>query len=495
MSATTTSTPMSEVLQLQRASFHRDGPPSAALRRDRIDRFTHAVVSNTDAIVEAISADFGTRPAVTTLVTDIVTLAQEAEMLRASVGKWMRPTYPAGKIGGRLLRAAGIRSRVLPSPKGVVGIMGIWNFPINLAAVPALTALAAGNRVMIKMSEKLPATSELLADAWHDVFDVEEVAVVTGDVDASIAFAALDLDHLFFTGSAEVGSKIMASAAKTLTPVTLELGGKNPVVVSQKVAGERGKLRRAAQRIAAARIINAGQVCLNPDEVYVPSSQLRPFVQELFNAWGESVPELIASGEYTSLVDEEAYDRVTALVEDAAARGAQVVRAFTTDEDGDAALRRDRIFPPTVVLGVSEEMRLAREEVFGPVIAVYGYDNYAEVIDKLAARPSPLVATWYGPSDVDFADFVARTRSGGVARNDWGLTNAVPFAPFGGVGTSGMGKYHGKYGFEEFSHLRNVTESNLPVSLADLVSPPGFGIDWAGAMNAYAGMLGRRLRR
>lgn len=495
MSATTTSTPMSEVLQLQRASFHRDGPPSAAVRRDRIDRFTHAVVSNADELVEAISADFGTRPAVTTLVTDIVTLAQEAEMLRASVGKWMKPTYPAGRIGGTLMRAAGIRSRVVPSPKGVVGVMGIWNFPINLTAIPALTALAAGNRVMIKLPEKLPATSELLANAWHDVFDVEEVAAVTGGTETSIAFSGLDLDHLFFTGSADVGSKIMASAAKHLTPVTLELGGKNPVVISEKVANDRGKLRRAAQRVAASRIINAGQVCLNPDEAYVPNSMMRLFVQEIFNAWGETIPDLIATSEYTSLIDDDAYERVTALVEDAASRGAQVVHAFNTDENGVEALKRDRLFPPTVIIGVTDEMRIAHEEVFGPVLAVYGYENYGDVVKKLNSRPSPLVATWYGKHDADFEDFVARTRSGGVARNDWGLTNAIPFAPFGGVGTSGLGKYHGKYGFEEFSHLRNVTESSLPFSLTELVSPPGAGIDWAKGMRSYAGMLARRLRR
>ncbi len=495
MSATTTSTPMSEVLQLQRQAFHRDGPPSAAVRRDRIDRFAHAVVSNTDALVEAISDDFGVRPATTTLVTDIVTLAQEAETLRAAVGKWMKPYYPAGKVMGGLMRAGGLRSRVFPSPKGVVGVMGIWNFPINLTAVPALTALAAGNRVMIKLPEKLPATSEILANAWHDVFDVEEVAAVSGGVEASIAFSELDLDHLFFTGSADVGSKIMAAAAKNLTPVTLELGGKNPVIISEKVANDRAKLRRAAERVAASRIINAGQVCLNPDEVYVPNSSMRLFVQEIFNAWGETIPDLVATDEYTSLVDDDSYERVSALVEDAASKGAQVVHAFNTDEAGVEALKRNRIFPPTVVIGVTDEMRLAHEEVFGPVLAVYGYDTYGEVIDKLGARPSPLVATWYGRADAEFEDFVARTRSGGVARNDWGLTNAVPFAPFGGVGTSGLGKYHGKYGFEEFSHLRNVTESNLPISLTKLVSPPGIGVDWAKAMRAYAGFVGRRLGR
>lgn len=497
MSATTTSTPMSDVLRLQRAAFHRDGPPSATLRRDRMDRFTHAVLANTDRIVEAVSDDFGQRPEVTTLVTDVLTLATETELLRANVGRWLRPRYANGAVTGRMLRLAGLTSQVVPSPLGVVGVMGMWNFPLNLTALPALTALAAGNRVMIKMSEKLPATSEVLANAWHDTFDVEELAVVTGDVEVSREFAALDLDHLFFTGSAETGSKIMAAAAANLTPVTLELGGKNPVVISPEVAAHRGRLQRSAARVAAARLLNSGQVCLSPDDVYVPSGQLRLFVQEVFNAWSETVPDQLAAGEVTSLIDDEAYERVNALVDDAAARGAQVLRAFGTDEAGEAALRAARIVPPTIVLDVTDEMRLSTEEVFGPVLAVHAYDDVAEVIGRLAERPAPLVATWYGKDDDVFRSFVARTRSGGVARNDWGLTNALPMAPFGGVGTSGMGRYHGRYGFEEFSHLRTVAGSDLPFSVTDLAAPPapaGWTERLRTVLGAYGGALERRLR-
>ncbi|MPV50183.1 MULTISPECIES: aldehyde dehydrogenase family protein [unclassified Pseudactinotalea] len=498
MSATTTSTPMSDVLRLQRAAFHRDGPPDAALRRDRVDRFTHAVVANTDRLVTAISDDFGHRPEVTTLVTDVLTLAAETEVLRAGLGRWMRPRYSAGAVTGRVLRLAGLTSQVVPSPLGVVGVMGMWNFPLNLTAVPALTALAAGNRVMIKMSEKLPRTSEVLANAWHDVFDVEELAVVTGDVAVSAEFASLDLDHLFFTGSAATGSKIMAAAATNLTPVTLELGGKNPVVVSPEVASHRGRLRRSAARVAASRLLNAGQVCLSPDDVYVPASQLRLFVQEVFNAWSETVPDRLATGEVTSLIDAQAYDRVTALIDDAAAQGAQVLRAFGTDEAGEAALRGRRIVPPTIVLDVTEGMRLSREEVFGPVLAVHPYDDVDEVVARLADRPAPLVATWYGKDDAAFRSFVANTRSGGVARNDWGLTNAIPMAPFGGVGQSGMGRYHGRFGFEQFSHLRAVAGSDLPISVTDLAAPPGPD-GWTekvrSALGSYAGLLDRRLRR
>lgn len=462
---------MSEVLALQRAAFHRDGPPSAAVRRDRIDRFAHAVLDSTDAIVDAISADFGYRGEVTTLVTDVVAFAAEVEIQRAGLARWMRPRPAPGRLTGAAMRLAGLRAEVVPSPLGVVGVMGMWNFPLTLTAIPALTALAAGNRVMIKMSEKVPRTAEVLANAWHDAFDVEEVAVVTGDVEVSQEFAALDLDHLFFTGSAATGSKIMAAAAANLTPVTLELGGKNPAVISATVAAKREALRTAAARVAAARLQNGGQACINPDEVYVPSSAARLFVQDIFSAWGESVPDVIETGQMTTLIDEGAYERVHALLEDAAAKGAQVIRAVSSDAAGEDAMRRDRVMPPVVVLGVTEEMQIDHEEVFGPVIAVHTYDDLPEVLTRLESRPSPLVATWFGPDDVDFRTFVARTRSGGVARNDWALSSFTPGVPFGGVGTSGIGRYHGRYGFDAFTHQRAVVGSNLPVSITQLTGP------------------------
>jgi len=471
MSATTTSTPMSEVLALQRAAFHRDGPPSLALRRDRIDRFTHAVLENTDDILEAVSADFGFRGEVTTLVSDLLSLSAEAEIQRAGIARWSRSRPPGSRVAGALMRLGGLRAEVVPSPLGVVGVMGMWNFPLALTATPALTALAAGNRVMIKMSERVPRTAEVLANAWHDVFDVEEVAVVTGDADVSKEFAALDLDHLFFTGSAAVGSKVMAAAAATLTPVTLELGGKNPVVVSETVSSRREELRRAAGRIAAARLQNAGQACINPDEVYIPSSAARVFVQDIFSAWGETVPDIIESGQMTSLIDEAAWERVQGLLEDAAAQGAQVIRSISSDASGEDAMRRDRIMAPVVVLGVTDEMQIDHEEIFAPVIAVHTYDDLDEVLDRLADRPAPLVASWFGPDDADFRTFVSRTRSGGVARNDWALSAFTPGTPFGGVGQSGMGRYHGRYGFETFTHLRTVVGSRLPVALTNVTGP------------------------
>ncbi|UFU05442.1 aldehyde dehydrogenase family protein [Ruania halotolerans] len=471
MSATTTSTPMSEVLQLQRTAFHRDGFPDAAVRRDRIDRFAHAVVANTDALVDAMSDDFGHRPDVTTLVSDIATLAADAELARARVGAWMRPRRPWGRIGGLLAGAAGLDAAVRPTPLGVVGVMGIWNFPINLTAIPALSALAAGNRVMIKMSEEVPATAEVFANAVHDAFDVEELAVVTGDVEVSKEFSSLALDHLFFTGSAQVGSAVMSAAAKNLTPVTLELGGKNPVVVAPSSISKRAQLHRAAQRVAVARLINAGQACIAPDDIYVPTESARAFVQEVFSTWGRVVPELFERDEMPTLINDAAYERITALLEDAAEKGAQVLTAVRSDESGQDALRSARIMPPTVVLGVTDEMDIAHEEIFGPVLAVHPYDDLDDLIDELADKPQPLVASWFGPKDADYSKFVAGTRSGGVARNDYALSQSLPGMPFGGVGASGMGQYHGRYGFETFTHHRSVVGSDLPFSFTDLLTP------------------------
>src|SRR5690625_1065092 len=496
MSATTTSTPMSEVLQLQRSAFHRDGPPPADVRRDRIDRFASAVISHTDELVEAISTDFGHRSPVTTLITDLCTFAIEAEHARARVDAWMRPRRPWGRVGALAARAAGVQAAVHPSPLGVVGVMGIWNFPLNLTAIPAVSALAAGNRVMIKMPEHLPLTSEVFANAVHDAFDVEEMAVLTGDVSVSREFASLDLDHLFFTGSAKTGAAVMAAAAKRLTPVTLELGGKNPVVLSPAAANKRSLLRRAAQRVAHARVVNAGQVCVSPDVVHVPASATKSFVQDVFATWGEVMPEMFAADDVTTLIDDDAYERITGLLEDAETKGAQVLTSVRSDESGHEALRAARILPPTVVLGVTKEMAIASEEVFGPVLTVHSYTDVEEVIDELGRESAPLGATWYGPDDADYRRFVTRTRSGGVARNDWALCPPLPGLPCGGVGGSGLGQYHGRYGFDTFSHQRTVAASNLPMSLAVLVNPGDERIPGAvrRLLGGYDRLLARRLR-
>lgn len=495
MSSVTTSTPMAEVLNLQRSAFFREGPPDLRTRRNRIDRFAAAVVGHRDDLAAAITSDYGSRSEAVTWLADIGATVAEAEVVRHKLRQWMKPRHPQGRLMAGAMRVARLRARVEPTPLGVVGVMGMWNFPLNLGAVPAIDALAAGNRVMLKMSERLPATSEVLANALHDVFDVEELAVVTGGLEVSREFASLPFDHIFFTGSSATGSKIMEAAAKNLTPVTLELGGKNPVVISPRVGHDRSALMRAATRVATSRVINGGQVCLSPDVVYVPAPAYGTFVHEISAAWLQLLPDLLQRGDFTSLIDEAAYQRGMSLLEDAAEKGAQILPAFALEgEDGDQ-LRAQRIFPPVVVLDVEDEMVITEEEHFAPIIIIKPYEKLNAVLADLAARPSPLVATWYGPSDDDFREFVRRSRSGGVVRNDWGLSNMFPGLPFGGVGQSGVGQYHGRFGFDTFSHQRTVAESDSRRFAAAETFTPPVTTAVREALGSYGRLIARRLDR
>jgi coniferyl-aldehyde dehydrogenase len=447
-------------LERQRRAFIADGPPSVAVRRERIDRLVALVLENADALVEAVAADYGTRPRDGVLFTEILGMMSVIEHTRSHVRQWMRTT--------KLMRAArlfGLRAEVQPSPVGVVGIIGPWNFPINLVVLPAAAAFAAGNRVMIKMSEITPRTAELMKTLAHSYFDVTELDVVTGGPDVAAAFSSLPFDHLFFTGSPSVGARVQRAAAENLVPVTLELGGKNPVVVSP-----RADLARAAERIARSRMINGGQVCVCPDYVFVPEGRVEAFVATAKNTLRRMFPTVLNNSDYCSIVNEANYDRVVALIEDARAKGATVESVAPSGEQ--LPNRAARKIAPTIVRGVDERMTIAAEEVFGPVLDVRPYRDLDAVIDYINGRPSPLVAYWYGPDDTDFRRFVRHTRSGGVARNDFAAQMIPSAAPFGGVGRSGMGAYHGKAGFDAFSHYRTVVGTDLPFTITGRAAPP-----------------------
>ena len=382
-----------------------------------------------------------------------------------------------------------LRADLRPDPLGVVGIVAPWNFPLNLAVVPAASALAAGNRVMIKMSEKTPRTAELFAALVAERFSAEELAVVTGDREVAEKFSALPFDHLFFTGSPDVGRKVMAQAAKNLVSVTLELGGKNPAVVAPDA-----EIACAAERIIKARLSNGGQICLCPDDVLVPAAHAKRFIESLLQAVERLYPSVVDNEFFCSLIDENAYARVVGLVEDARKHGATVIEAVS---DGERLPdRMSRKVAPTILTNVTADMRIDREEVFGPVLTVYEYSSVREAIDFVNARPSPLAAYWYGPASPDFNQFALRVRSGGVSRNDFALHGALSSAPFGGVGHSGTGSYHGKYGFDTFSHYKPVVGTDLPSSLTTSMLP--FGETAGKAMSAMLRLHGspvtRRLR-
>ncbi|BCI52439.1 aldehyde dehydrogenase [Mycolicibacterium litorale] len=465
------------ILDRQREAFLAEGPPSAAVRRNRIDRLLALVLDNTDALVEATAADYGSRSKSAALFAEILGMISVIEHTRGELARWMKPAA--------LLRAArwvGLRAEVEPSPLGVVGVIGPWNFPVNLVVLPAAAAFAAGNRVMIKMSEITSQTADLMQDLAPRYFDDDELAVVTGDVDVAAEFARLPFDHLFFTGSPAVGARVQRAAAENLVPVTLELGGKNPVVVSPAA-----EIRRAATRIAQGRLVNGGQVCVCPDYVFVPDRQVESFVETVKSTWRAMFPTIAGNPDYCASVNAANFTRVVGLVEDARAKGARVEAVCPAGEPLPDALSRK--IAPTVVRDVTDDMRLAEEEIFGPVLVVRGYRRPAEAVDYINRRPAPLVAYWYGPDDADFRTFVRSTRSGGVARNDFAAQMIPSAAPFGGVGRSGMGAYHGKAGFDTFSHHRSVVGSDLPFSITGRAAMP-----FTGPMRVGADLALRRAR-
>ncbi len=454
-------TAMLALLDGQRKAFVAEGPPSLEVRLDRIRRLTLAVLENADDLAAALDADFGSRPAAVSLSSDVLGALSGLPRLHAELGHWMRDEPVPGSAEN------GMPTFIQHRPKGVVGVIGPWNFPVTLALLPALEALAAGNRVMIKVSEIPQRTAEVFARAVASRLSPEEVVVVRGGPVTSAAFSELPFDHLFFTGSPGVGRHVAAAAGRNLVPVTLELGGKNPVVVARDA-----DLDESARRIAAQRMMNGGQLCLCPDYVFVPQESLADFADAYAAAITAYFPTYADNADVVSIVNQSNYDRVTALVEDARSKGADV-RMIAPDDElprlPDAASRR---IPPTVLLGINDEMDVAHEEIFGPVISVHGYDQVREVIDYVSSRPHPLAAYWYGDESPEFHEFLRLTTSGGVTRGDMALHYGIEGAPFGGVGQSGSGAYHGKVGFETFSHRRTVTQSALPFGVAPRSMPP-----------------------
>lgn len=470
------------LLERQRRAFIAAGPPSVALRRNRIDRLLALVLDNTDAFVDAMATDFGTRSRAASLFTEVVGIIPVIEHTRSHVPQWMKSTKLM-----RAARAAGLRAEVEPAPLGVVGIIGPWNFPLNLVVLPASAAFAAGNRVMIKMSEVTSHTAELMAELAPQYFEPTELTVVTGGPEVAAEFSRLPFDHLFFTGSPSVGSLVQRAAAENLVPVTLELGGKNPVVVAPDA-----DIRRSATRIAQARMVNGGQVCVCPDYVFVPDRDVAQFVDTVRQTWQGMFGSIIGNDDYCSSVNEANFDRVIGLIEDARALGATV---HTVAPPGEALPDRpSRKIAPTIVSAIDDRMAIASEEIFGPVLSVLGYSALPEVIDYINARPAPLVAYWFGPDGDRFRTFVRNTRSGGVARNDFAAQMIPSAAPFGGVGRSGMGAYHGKAGFDAFSHQRTVVGTDLPFSMTGSAAPP-FGRAMLMYADVTLAMARRRTRR
>jgi len=456
---------MLAMLERQRASYLAEGDVSAETRVDRIDRAIGLLVDHRDRLVEALASDFGHRSEHQSLFTDIAGSIGPLKFARKHVRRWMRPQRRGVDFPLNLL---GARAWVEYQPLGVVGVISPWNFPVNLTFGPLAGVLAAGNRAMIKPSEYTPATSEVMAELLGAAYDESEVAVVTGGPDTGAAFASLPFDHLLFTGATNVARHVMRAAAENLVPVTLELGGKSPVLL-----GRSADIEQAADRIMFGKLLNAGQICLAPDYVMVPSEHEEAFVASAERSVQKMFPALLDNPDYTSVINARHYERLTGYVADARARGARVREINPAQED--FRQQPHHKIPPTLILDPGEDMQVMQDEIFGPLLPVKRYADVDEAVDYVNARPRPLGLYYFGRDDAEQRQVLSRTTSGGVTVNDVIMHVAQEDLPFGGVGPSGMGAYHGVDGFRTFSHAKAVLrQSRLDVhGLAGLRPPWG----------------------
>lgn len=437
------------------------------LRRERVLRMKKLLDEHSSTLAAAVEADFGVRSQRLTEVADLFVLRTLISHTLKNLNRWSRATKVRTPL--YMLPAS---ARIERQPLGVVGVIAPWNYPIQLALAPAITALAAGNRVMIKPSELTPHTSAQLARLLAQFFAPEEVCVVQGDAAVASAFAALPFDHLVFTGSTAVGRKVAQAAAANLTPTTLELGGKSPCIVDADCA-----LESAAIKIAHGKLLNAGQTCIAPDYVLVPRGRESAFADAYKAAVAQLFPRIAGNADYASIISPRHLARLRTMLQQAQTQGAQVLSMDPAPGESvspkAAALdgATSRQMPPTLVLGATSAMQLMQEEIFGPILPVISYDRLDDAIAHINAGPRPLALYWFGNSDAVRDDVLARTVSGGVSVNDTLMHIAHENLPFGGVGDSGWGAYHGEAGFLRFCHQKSVLiQSRL--SLGSVFYPP-----------------------
>lgn len=422
------------------SAYKADPNPDYKTRKDRLTRLEAALERFAPQLIEAMQADFSHRSFAEASNLDITIPLGDIRMNRRKLRAWMRPRrYGMPK---HLLPA---RGRVVPMPKGVVGVIAPWNFPVYLSIAPIAAALAAGNRVMLKPSELSPRTSDVMAQMIAEVFDPTEISVHLGDGALAAAFSELPFGHLLFTGSTQVGRLVAQAAAKNLTPVTLELGGKSPAVLGQKA-----DLKYAAKRIAFGKTSNAGQVCVSPDYALVPRGQEDAFAAQIMETWREFFPEGPQSTDYTAIITDRHRSRVQRLISEAEAGGAKIMRF------GDTEGLESRKEAPTLILNPPLDAEVMQEEIFGPILPIISYDSLEEAQKFVAERPSPLALYIFTDDAQERDAWVQKSLAGGMCVNETSFHVAADTMPFGGVGESGMGAYHGQAGFDTFSHLKSV---------------------------------------
>ncbi|MBU9225582.1 coniferyl aldehyde dehydrogenase [Burkholderia multivorans] len=458
-------TPLDASFERQRRAFAAEPDPSLETRLFRLERLATWIDAHEADIARAIDTDFQGRSAHETRLAEIFIVRAGIRHARRHLAQWMRTR----RVPTALYFRPGY-NRLIPQPLGVIGIISPWNYPLQLSVGPAIAALAAGNRVLIKPSELTPALSEQIAAMAREMFDPGELDVAVGDVELGKAFAGLPFDHLFFTGSTRVGREVAQAAAANLTPVTLELGGKSPAILDVTC-----NLARAAQSLAFGKLLNAGQTCVAPDYLLVPAGTADATASHLTQAVARLYPTLLGNPDYTAIISSSHRARLAEMVAEARAAGARIIEINPAGESFNAASRK---FAPTLVIGASPDTRLMREEIFGPILPIVEYADFDDALSHIQRNARPLALYWFG-DDTSRRDRALReTISGGVTVNDclWHL--AQEDQPFGGVGASGMGAYHGKWGFDTFSKLKPVFHQSRLNGTALFHPPYGTTFNW-----------------
>jgi coniferyl-aldehyde dehydrogenase len=463
------------LLERQRAAFVTEGAVTARVRIDRLGRALDLLVTHQKQFCDAVAEDYGKRPPAVTLLMDVYPAVQALRHARRNLRRWMRPHSVST---GLPLGVPGTRSEILYQPLGVVGIISPWNFPVALSFGPLAAVLAAGNRCLIKPSEITATTTRLMEELISRYFDPSEVAIVSGGPDVAESFSRLPFDHLMFTGSTAVGRKVMGAAAQHLVPVTLELGGKCPVII-----GRSADLGRAVDRILLGKLANAGQICLAPDHVFAPREMIGPLVQAAQSWVRRAYPAWATNPDYTSLISAKHASRARELLADAIAKGGRPVTLTEAPPTGDD----ERRLAPALILDPTEDMRVMQEEIFAPILPVIAYDRLEEPIVRVNRSARPLALYYFGRDERELRQILDRTVSGGVTVNDIAAHFLVENLPFGGVGASGMGAYHGEQGFRQFSHARAVFRQTR-LDLAGLIGlRPPYGARLRGFLNILLG--------
>lgn len=455
---------MNSTLQMQRDAYLKEGIVSAEIRIDRLQRGVDVLIKYNEKITDALNTDFTCRPREVTLLTDvgagIAPMKHAIKHLRSWMKPEKRPTmFPFNLVGGR--------SRIEYQPLGVVGIIAPWNFPVNMVFAPLAGVLAAGNRAMIKPSEFTPATSALMAEMIAEAYDPTEVAIFDGGPEVGQAFSNLPFDHMIFTGATSIARHILTAAARNLVPVTLELGGKSPVVISRSA-----DIEKSLGRIMTGKTLNAGQICLAPDYLLVPEEKLHEVIAAAQKAVAQMYPRILDNPQYTSVINERHFQRLNGYLAEASERGQKIIPINPAKEDFSTQQGTLKI-PPTLIPEPADDLKMMEEELFGPLLPIRTYNNFEETISYINSKPRPLAAYYFGDDKQEETALISRTTSGGVCINDVVMQVAQEDLPFGGVGPSGMGAYHGLKGFQTFSHAKSIyRQASINIAKLGGMLPP-----------------------